>query len=257
MGVKKIIGIDSQKIQIRELKSIFENMYPNIDIYQSESGYIPIQPESVDFIFIHDVLCNINPMYTDIIYSELSRVLKKTGAIYIYGGNSMDNFHSRNKVISFYETMENEDIYGKSIFAQRKKIIRQRQPDIGNKEIVFIAKNTSGLFGDYFLKTIDKYVKTGKIVKRPYYKGECPLHPGANNQYAGRGYYLQEIILSLSHHGIKAHPLFFTNRALFFKRLTNSRFSIKIYMYIKYYSKKIIKKYFHCQDFEIFGIKNY
>jgi SAM-dependent methyltransferase len=215
MGAKEAIGIDVEDEYVEAATSVFENLYSSIEIIRSRNGYIPLQPESVDIVFMNEVISHVNPAYLETVYLETSRILRKGGILYISDGNNVGNAECRKSLIPLYDAWENgpdgtktdRDVVTKCFLNRRTEIIRNRHPDLDKSEVDYLAKNTSGLFGEFLNTVIDEYVETGKLIERPYRKGICPTNPCSSGVLMEKGFDPLQIELALSSYGLKSYQV--------------------------------------------------
>jgi SAM-dependent methyltransferase len=211
-GASIAIGVDAEDSYVEAGRKLFPELYPNIKILKTEFGYLPIQPETIDFVLINEVISHVNPGYLDTVYMEVARVLKPGGVVLISDGNNIANQKCREELIPFYETWElgpdgektARDVVTESYLTRRMKIIKTHYPDLEPAKVDYVAKNTSGLFGDYLLHVINSYLETGELIQRPYYRGNCPVNPGSSGVVMERGFYPKQVISALESYGIQA-----------------------------------------------------
>jgi len=209
--VDQAIGIDVEDTYLDAGRMVFEKLYPNVKLLKSDQGYIPLQPESVDFVLVNEVISHINPGYLETFYAEIARILKRKGVVLISDGNNLENARCREKLVSLYESWENgpdgsktdRDTVTECYLTRRTNMIRARYPDLDLLQADYLARNTSGLFGDYLIRTIDDYVKTGELIRRPYRRGIPPTNPNFSGVVMERGLYPHQIKISLESYGLR------------------------------------------------------
>jgi SAM-dependent methyltransferase len=265
MGAKEAIGIDAVDEYLEAGRLVFENLYASIMLVDCTNGYIPLQPESVDIVFMNEVISHVNPAYLDTVYQETSRILKKDGIVFISDGNNIENPESRKSLISLYEAWENgpdgtktdRDVVTKCFRKQRMEIIKEKYPDLDDAEIDYLAKNTSGLFGEFLISVIDEYVKTGILIERPYRKGICPTNPSSPGAVIERGFFPIQVELSLSCYGFSCYEV--KKKAIFTR--SGSLGKLKDLYYLgKHFIKILVKPGFARKEsvgFQIIGIKEF
>jgi SAM-dependent methyltransferase len=212
-GARHITGIDGYDEYLKAGASVFERLYANVKMMASNEGFIPIQSETVDLVLMIEVISHINPSYLDTVFSEVLRIMKRGGVLFIADGNNLANQGCRKALVPLYEAWENgpngtktdRDVVEVSFLTRRKNIIRNLYPQISTDKLDDLALNTSGLFGSYLEKTIDEFVQTGKLIRRPYLTGICPTNPIGYGTVMERGFYPQQVAMNLSQHGIEPH----------------------------------------------------
>jgi SAM-dependent methyltransferase len=215
LRAQRMIGIEVEDTYIEAGKPLCE-LYSNVDIVPTDEGYVPLQPESVDVVFMLEVISHINPGYLDTVFSEIARVLKQGGVLLISDGNNVAYpGYFENNLIPFYEAWENgpdgtktdRDTVTRPFITRRAEMIRKQCPGLPELKVDYLARNTSGLFGDFLVQTIDQYVKTGKLIERPYRKGMCPVNPSHGGAVIERALHPLFIQLALESHGFKVQQL--------------------------------------------------
>lgn len=212
LGANKIIGIDVDDEYVSEGIKYVSTYYNNVSYLKPvDNCYIPFSTKdiAVDVVIINEVISHINPMYLDTVLNEVTRVTKVGGVIFISDGNNLAYPGYKRKVHELFNLWENgpdgsytdRDQVEKSYLTNRREIIESRHPKLSREKINYLAMNTSGLFGEYLLKIIDSYVKTGELVERPYSYGTCPVYPyyGAVME---RSFYPQQVEYMLKERGL-------------------------------------------------------
>jgi SAM-dependent methyltransferase len=212
LGAETAIGIDAEEEYVRAGKLVFEDLYQNVRILECESGHIPLQPDSVDICVMNEVVSHINPGFLDRVWSEVSRILKMDGILFISDGNNSAHPYAGRTLPDLYEKWENgpegaatdRGTVTRPFVVRRGEIIRRRHPELSDDRIEYLARNTSGLFGSYLEKTIDEYAQSGKLIHRPYRKGICPTNPSCAGAVMERGLHPAYLELALSEYGLEA-----------------------------------------------------
>ena len=264
MEVDRAIGVDVEDAYLDAGRQVFEKLYPNVKLLKSDQGYIPLEPESVDFVLVNEVISHINPGYLETFYAEVARILKRKEVVLISDGNNLENMQCREKLISLHELWENgpdgsktdRDTVTECYLTRRTKMIRARYPDLNLSRVDYLAKNTSGLFGDFLLRTIDDYVKTGELVQRPYRRGMFPTNPNPSGVVMERGLHPLQIKISLESYGVKCKRVLLKPM---FNRSGPWGFLNRLIISIRYWTKSLL--FAGCQrtkaeGFQLIGIKD-
>jgi SAM-dependent methyltransferase len=263
MEVDQAIAIDVEDTYLDAGRMVFEKLYPSVRFLKSDQGYIPLQPETVDFVLVNEVISHINPSYLETFYAEIARILRRKGVVLISDGNDLEKARCRERLVSLYESWENgpdgtktdRDTVTESYLTTRKNMIRARYPDLDLLQADYLATNTSGLFGDYLIRTIDDYVKTGELIRRPYRRGIPPTNPNFSGVVMERGFYPHQIKISLENYGLRCKrvlpkPVF--NRSGLKGRLRD------VFLYIRYRGKSALFPWLlktKAEGFQIIGVK--
>jgi len=216
LGVRRAIGIDVEPEYIELGKHFFERTSPEkIQILPCEGGLIPLQTETIDFVFMNEVISHINPSHLDIVLQEISRILRIGGVLFISDGNNIANQKCRRKLFDLWDKWENgpngvktdRDVVNKCYLTRRKEIIFKRYPELDEEKVNLLAKNTSGLWGELFVRVVDEFVRSGNLIQRTYRRGICPTNPSETGVVIERGFHPFQVELLLRNYGFEAHQL--------------------------------------------------
>ena len=214
-GARSAIGIDVEDSYLRPASEIISAIWPQARFKKSEQGYLPIASDSVDLVVVNEVISHVNPSYLPNLFSEIARVLRVGGHVLISDGNNIANDECRKDLVDVYDAWENgpdgrktgRDVVEDYFLDIRRRKIRSWYPDLAADRVDFAARNTSGLFGDYFRKMVDRYVADEDFVARPYRRGECPTNPSDEGVVMEFGFYPQQVEMALAMYGIRAHQV--------------------------------------------------
>jgi SAM-dependent methyltransferase len=214
-GAAQAVGIDAEEDYVSAGRAVFEALYPNARLVRSELGYIPLQPATVDLVIMNEVISHVNPSFLDRVWREASRILKPGGMLFISDGNNFASASARAKLVELYEKWENgpegaqtdRDVVTESFFKRRQDFIRRRHPGLAEDKIAYLAANTSGLFGEYFARTVDAFAAGGELIRRPYEKGACPASPHESGVVMERAFLPQQLELALIEYGFAARQI--------------------------------------------------
>jgi len=215
LGAKVAIGVEVEKNYIEPALELFHEMYSDIKIVRSEEGYIPLQPETVDFVLLNEVISHVNPAFLETVYAEIGRILKPGGMVLVSDGNNIGYGPRADGLIYLWDAWENgpdgaktsRDTVIKSYLTRRKEIICARHPQLDKAQVDYLAENTSGLWGAFLLKTIDEYAVSGALIRRTYRRGACPTNPNASGVMMERGFYPLQVIRALESYGFDAQDI--------------------------------------------------
>ena len=214
-GAARAIGIDVEEEYLTVGRRIVGDIYPSVAFVQSERGFLPLPPDSVDFVLMNEVISHVNPTMLPTLYSEIARILRPKGQVLISDGNNIANLDCALDLVQVYDAWENgpegrntgRDVVDGAFINLRKEIIRNRHPSLPPDRVDYLATNTSGLFGDYFSAVIDRFVATGELVERPYRRGLCPTNPAASGVVMEWGFRPEAVVLALAAYGLAARAV--------------------------------------------------
>ncbi|MGD0178141.1 MAG: class I SAM-dependent methyltransferase [Candidatus Bathyarchaeia archaeon] len=215
VGVRKVIGIEALDQFIRIARDLFKGYGERVEFVKCERGYIPLQPETVDVVIMNEVISHVNPTYIPVAYSETARILTVGGMLFVSDGNNSAYPERQSALVSLYDAIENGPEGTRldcgatvqvSFVNQRKAMIRSRYPSMEDKKAEYLAKNTSGLFGDYLCDVIDHFARTGELIRRPHRRGIPPTYPDTG-QVEERGFYPEQVEFELMKYGFECKIL--------------------------------------------------
>jgi len=213
-GAAKVWGVDVDDTYLAGA-CVVANMCPEAVFVKTVEGYMPIGSESVDLVFVNEVISHVNPSYLDALYSEIARVLRPGGYVFISDGNNIADPTCRPVLVDLYEKWENgpdgaktdRDVVNKCFRTRRREIVEAEYPAVDSATAEYLAANTSGLFGATLRREIERYIKTGTLVERPYRRGQCPTNPCDYGALMERGFRPEQVEMDLAEHGIMARQI--------------------------------------------------
>jgi SAM-dependent methyltransferase len=215
MGAIKCIGVDVEESYLKIGNAAFKSINFPATLVKSDEGYLPITSESVDFVFVNEVISHVNPSYLDTLYAEIARILKPGGTVLISDGNNRANASCVSDLNKLFTAWENgpvgvntgRDIVDISFRDFRRGIIAGLHPELSSYDLDYLAHNTSGLFGDRLAIEVGKYLTREGWVERPYRPGICPTNPGSGGVVMERAFHPIQVELTLAELGICAHQV--------------------------------------------------
>jgi len=206
LGATSYVGVDVLA-GLSDARTLFAGR--PVQLVEPEAGYLPVQPQTIDIAIVNEVVSHIPKAHLPIVYDELWRVLASGGTLFVSDGNGL---HSKSYIhktlLPLYAALENGPdgvqvggppfpvTVGRCFLSQRKDMIRAWHPDLEPGTIEYIAKNTAGLHTDYFRQTVDRFVATGELIRRPYERGFVPVVP-STGVVEERGFFPEQIALEL------------------------------------------------------------
>jgi SAM-dependent methyltransferase len=211
-GARAAIGVDVVEEYLAVARRVVGAIYPPASFLKSKAGYLPIESGSVSFVLLNEVISHVNPMYLPNLYFEVARILRPGGHLVISDGNNIANPDCRRDLTDVYDAWENgpsgrktsRDVVDGAFVDIRRRLIRERHRALSDAEVDYLARNTSGLFGDYLAETVDRYVAGGGFVARPYRHGICPTSPLDGGAVMEFGYHPKQVVMTLAAFGIHA-----------------------------------------------------
>ena len=179
LGVSEIVGIDEDKDMIRVFTNLISRPNPALKNIRAEVGDVlnlQHKDDSFDVVIAIGVLSHLrdlNPFFV-----EVKRVLKKDGKLYIAMSNNFLDIRGRIFRRKFWKMVESGPvdtaILPSSYFEMRKAIIKQHHPSIKEQDLIFLAKETQGMWGEQISKAVEEFLREGKITQKPSFKFRDP-----------------------------------------------------------------------------------
>ena len=211
VGVKKAVGIEASDQYVGYCRELFNDVGDKAVFVKSEGGYVPLQPESADLVIMNEVISHIQPAFLSAAYTEVARILVPGGMLFISDGNNLAYPpYVQNTLLPLYEALENgpdgvqagDQIVQACLLGQRRAAISKRHPGLPAERLLFLAQNTSGLWGEYLFTVVDRYVESGDLILRPYRRGAPPVYPDSG-VVEERGFYPEQVVLDLTTIGFR------------------------------------------------------
>lgn len=211
LGAKSYVGVDVLA-GFADARRLFEGQ--PVELVEPEAGYIPVQPGTIDVAVVNEVVSHVPEAHLPVVYDELYRVLAPGGTLFVSDGNGL---HSRGYIhktlLPLYDALENGPdgvqvggppfpvTVGRCFLSQRKDLIRAWHPDLEPSTVEHLAKNTAGLHTDFLRKTVDRFVATGELTRRPYQRGFVPVVP-TTGVVEERGFFPEQVAFELTARGL-------------------------------------------------------
>lgn len=215
-GAKTVYCVDAEESYIEWGQKVVAEAVSEARFALTRNGLISLPSESVDYIFVNEVISHVNQGFLDSVYTEFSRILRPGGTLVIQDGNNGANHEVQKALPILWNQWENgpdgthtdRDYVNKCFLSRRRDFIRNELPFGASEEVIdFLARNTSGLWGEGLRSTIREYLQTKNFVLRPYRYGTVPTNPTDGGYLMERAFVPKKVILDLAEHGIKSRQL--------------------------------------------------
>ena len=214
-GARSGVGVDVEPEYVDVGRRVLSSFDASLSLERSERGWLPLESESADLVFVNEVISHVNPSYLDSLYAEAVRVLRPGGWLLISDGNNLASPSCREALVDVYDAWENgpagrrtdRDVVLRPFVDTRRELIEAWLPDLSKERADYLARNTSGLFGDDLRQVVAGYASGGRLVERPYRRGQCPTNPLPAGVVMERGFYPEQVVLTLRSLGIDAKQL--------------------------------------------------
>jgi SAM-dependent methyltransferase len=216
MGAREAIGVDAHEPYVREGAAIIGAALPQTRFLLTRDGLIDLPSESVDCIYVNEVISHVNECLLPLLYNEMQRILKPGGMLLISDGNNFASATCRDDLIKLYDAWENgpagtntgRDVVHESFREQRRKIIKGHAPQLSDTDLDYVAANTFGLYGERLKAVVNRYVSEGKLIERRYRPGIAPTNPGAEGYLMERWFHPAGVEIELATLGFTAKQVY-------------------------------------------------
>lgn len=189
LGPRHIFAVDKNESYIRFAKTWAQNLgIQGVTYLTNSSRTIPLLTRSVDWVFINQVFCNMNPEYIDFAIHEVCRVLKPEGKLILCDSNNPYCQETLDRLEDNYRQRELGDGTPENpagpLFKNRCTFIRNLASRLEEQTVQHLAKNTCYQWGNGLERAVLAYVHNGVEPVSPFRPGIAvppvnPNHGGA------------------------------------------------------------------------------
>jgi SAM-dependent methyltransferase len=141
-------------------------------------GIIPLPDDSVDWVYVNQVFCNMHPQGFDQAIREISRILKTDARLVFCDSNNPHCPATLERLERIYKTRElgngDHDNPAGVLYKQRTRIIEKLVPGINADDASRLAKNTCYLGGPDLDRAILAWKLAGTEPTSPFRGGWSP-----------------------------------------------------------------------------------
>lgn len=199
------IDLDLEKVSVAaHICKLLNVKLENLEFIRGDLLNLPLREEEFDVIICNEVVSHVRDKET--FFDEAKRVLRRGGKFYIRDGNNSLDFIGRVKRRIFWKKVELGPVDIERLrqndtplpwLVIRARMIKAYYPHLNREIVIKLAKKTAGLYGDEIRKSVEEYLKTGKIRKHCCFKYRNPL----TGEYPEREFNPFEIVKQLNERG--------------------------------------------------------
>jgi ubiquinone/menaquinone biosynthesis C-methylase UbiE len=184
-GSKEVVGYDLNDEKIACFKKLLlyiNSGVQNVKPVLGDSSKIEYPDEYFDAIIANETFSHVKEIEGSI--HEAHRVLRPGGTFLIRDGNNGLFLLGKIRRRRFWKRIELGPVDPSSFRSTdvplpylevRKKIIRERFPQMGLNKVNFFSRETAGMFGDEIYNAINEFEKSGVISERPKFRYRNPM----------------------------------------------------------------------------------
>lgn len=147
------------------------------------NGVIPLATRSVDWVYVNQVFCNMDPNGYDQAVVEIARVLKTDGRLIFCDSNNPHCPATLERLERVYRTRElgdgDEARPAGVLYQQRVRRVRELVPGAGDEDASRVARLTCYMGGEDLDRTILRWRHAGLLPASPFVGGwrSAPVNP--------------------------------------------------------------------------------
>jgi ubiquinone/menaquinone biosynthesis C-methylase UbiE len=184
-GAKEVVGYDLNMEKIHLFNKFIGYLgeeVKNVKPLLGDSVRIEFPALTFDVVIANEVFSHIRDCDTSL--REVFRVLKPGGRFLVRDGNNSLFLPGRIKRRRFWRRIEHgpvEPAWFRSTdvpfpYSQiRKKMIADQFPEVDNKQIEMLSRETAGLYGREIIEMVMKFENNGKIIQKPKFPYRNPI----------------------------------------------------------------------------------
>ena len=195
-GAGKVYAVDANEEKITVLQNLLSQFDPsigNIEVKLDDALRLPYEDNHFSAVIANEVISHVRD--TDAFLREVARVLKPGGILYLKDSNNTLDIVGRYRRRKIWLRREYGPVDMTTVRGTekplpwvmlRKEIIQKNNPQLDDKTLELLAKETAGMYGENIENAVEQYLKKGKVIGKPAFKyrdpvtGECselPFNP--------------------------------------------------------------------------------
>lgn len=184
-GAKEVIAVDNVQETISVLEKILSRLDPpltNIVARVQDALKLPYADSSFDVVIARECISHVRDF--DAFLSEISRLLKEGGILYMADGNNSLNILGRRARRKHWRSFEQGPVPLDGLreidspgpyFEMRTGMIQGKYPSLEMNTVDLLVRETAGMWGDQISNAVDGYLKDGRVKNKPALKCRNPI----------------------------------------------------------------------------------
>lgn len=199
-GASMVSAIDANEEKVYVLQKILSRFKPplnNIEVKLADALHLGYEDNHFDVVVANEVISHVRDF--EAFLSELTRVLRRDGTLYIYDANNALNIFGRRQRRKFWRSREYGPVPETSFrgtdkplpwLELRRQMIQEGYPELDTKTVERLARETAGLYGDQISRAVGEQLREGRILNKPAFKFRDPV-TGEYNEFEFNPYILK------------------------------------------------------------------
>ena len=173
MGAGRVFGIEVRPASAALARKAADHFgADDVRICENPFGAIPLLSESVDWVFLNQVFCDMTPGRFDPVVAELCRVLRPGGMLIFCDANNPHCPATLQRLEHLFRDREVGDGTAEHpagvLYRQRRDVIAGLAPDLAPETVERLARDTCYLWGPGLKRAVREYVASGTWPCSPF-----------------------------------------------------------------------------------------
>ena len=184
LGARRVIGVDLNE-DLMAFADVWsrEMEFDRVSFASNPGGVVPLRDETMDWVYVNQVFCNMPRSGFEQALAEIARVLRRGGRLVLCDSNNPHCPATLARLAAAYRAREfgagDESKPAGPVYKERCRFIRSLLPDTDDRTIELLAGNTCYMWGDELSRAIHAYAHAGQVPSSRFIEGcaRAPVQP--------------------------------------------------------------------------------